>query len=120
MQTVAAMEQDVQTVAWRQEEVHALGKDLTGQPLDLDYGSITDPVANPASPTGVIGAVWSNEQNIADVATDIGSVVYLAQNLSAILDALAGGLRPSNNLSDLTDPAAARANLGLADLGTLT
>lgn len=86
-----------------------------------DFGAITQPpVGNTSPPGGNIVTVANNIDDIRTVAADIGSVVYLAQNLSAILDALAGGLRPSNNLSDLTDPAAARANLGLADLGTLT
>lgn len=117
---VASIAADVSTVASREDEVVALGGDLTGQPIVIDYGSITNPVSNPAAPSGVLGAVWTNAANIATVAGDIAAVVYVAQNLNAVLDALVGALRPSNNLSDLTDPAVARANLGLADLGGLT
>lgn len=118
--TVAGIAPHVTTVAGSDTQVVALGNDLTGQPIVIDYGSVTAPAANPAAPSGVLGAVWTNATNIAAVAGEIAAVVYVSQNLQAILDALVGALRPSNNLSDLTDPAAARANLGLADLGSIT
>lgn len=117
--TVAGIAADVTSVASHDAEVVALGSDLTGQPIVIDYGDLS-PAQNPATPSGVLGAVWANATNIAAVAGDIAAVVYVSQNLQAVLDALAGALRPSNNLSDLTDVDQARANLGLADLGGIT
>lgn len=116
--TVANIATDVSTVADNEIEVSAIGRDLTGQPIVIDYGDL-GPVDNPASPAGVLGDIWSARSDIHDVSNDIDNIVYVAQNLAAILSALSGALVPANNLSELTDPAQARANLGLADLGGL-
>ncbi|KCV34430.1 hypothetical protein L489_5675, partial [Bordetella bronchiseptica 00-P-2730] len=107
---------DVSTVAENEAAVAALGNDLTGQPMVIDYGDLS-PASNPAAPAGVLGAVWANAENIAAVAENIAVIIEAANNLPAILAALSGALVPANNLSDLADPAAARANIGLADLG---
>ncbi|MFU1980132.1 hypothetical protein [Bordetella hinzii] len=116
VQTVAGIAADVSTVAENEAAVAALGNDLTGQPMVIDYGDLS-PTSNPAAPAGVLGAVWANAENIAAVAENIAVIIEAANNLPAILAALSGALVPANNLSDLADPAAARANIGLADLG---
>lgn len=116
--TVANIATDVSTVADNEIKISAIGRDLTGQPIVIDYGDL-GPVDNPASPAGVLGDIWSARSDIHDVSNDIDNIVYVAQNLAAILSALSGALVPANNLSELTDPAQARANLGLADLGGL-
>jgi len=116
---VAGIATDVSTVANNEAAIVALGKDLTGQPLVLDYGDLSL-ASNPAAPTGVLGAIYDNAANIAAVAANITAVARVANDLAAILAALSGVLVPANNLSDLTNAATARANLGLADLGGLT
>ncbi len=119
IQTVSGISTDVTNVADNEDAVVAVGSDLMGQPIVIDYGDLT-PATNPAAPSGVLGAVWANAANIAAVAGEIAAVVYVSTHLSEILDALAGALITTNNLSDLDDPATARANLGLADLGGIT
>lgn len=119
VQAVAGIAADVATVADNEAAIVALGNDLTGQPLVLDYGDLS-PASNPAAPTGALGAIYANGANIAAVAANIAAVVQVANDLAAILAALSGALVPANNLSDLTNAATARANLGLADLGGLT
>ncbi|QII84170.1 hypothetical protein G3T20_05310 [Bordetella hinzii] len=60
--------------------------------------------------------------NVADVNTVAGiaaDVQTVAANVAAIIAALSGALTPANNLSDVADVAEARANLGLADLGSI-
>ena len=116
--TVAGIASDVTTVATNKDEVVAVGSDLIGQPIVVDYGDLS-PATNPAAPVGALGSVWANAANIAAVAGEMAAVVYVSQNLQSIIDALDGALITTNNLSDLTDPAQARANLGLADLGGL-
>lgn len=116
IQTVAGIASEVVIVAENETVVEAVGRDLNGQPIVLDYGDLT-PAKNPATPSGVLGAVWTNAANIAAVAGEIPAVIYVSQHLTDILAALSGALVPINNLSDLDDPATARANLGLADLG---
>lgn len=119
VQTVAGISGDVQTVSANEDVIKFVGDDLTGQPIVIDYGDLS-PTQNPASPQGVIGAVWNNEQDISAVAADISSLVYVAQNLAAILSALSGALVPANNLSDLHSIQQARVNLGIADMGDLS
>jgi len=70
-----------------------------------------------------IDAVADSAANISTVADNIADIIEVANNLSDILAALygtpSGALMPANNLSDLANPATARANLGLADLGSI-
>jgi len=119
VQAVAGIAADVTTVADADAAIVALGNDLTGSPIVIDYGSVADAASNPAAPGGVLGAVWVNAKNIAVVAENIAAIIDAANNLPAILAALSGALVPTNNLSDLADPATARANIGLADLGSI-
>ncbi|MEX3628267.1 MAG: hypothetical protein VB138_01145 [Burkholderia sp.] len=115
--TVATSIADVNAVADNQTAISAVAVDLQGAPVAIDYGNASAPT-NPASPTGVLAAVYSNASNITAVAQQIAAVQTVATNLAAILAALSGGLTAANNLSELTNPAAARAHLGLVDLGT--
>lgn len=115
--TVAGISADVTTIADNEAAVVAVGQDLNGLPVAVDYGSITDPATNPVSPGGVLGAVYANAVNISAVAAIAEDVQTVAENIAAIIAALSGALTPANNLSDVEDVAQARANLGLADLG---
>ncbi len=116
VKTIASITADVSTVANANAAVVALGNDLTGLPIVIDYGDLS-PTSSPAAPTGVLGTVWANAENIAAVAANMTAVIQAANNLPEILAALSGALVPANNLSELTDPAIARASLGLADMG---
>lgn len=115
--TVAGISPKVTTVADNKTAVVALGNDLTGLPVSVDYGAITDPANNPVSPGGVLGAVYANAADITTAAANIAAILNVSANMAAILAALSGALTPANNLSDVANVATARANLGLADLG---
>lgn len=119
VQTVAGIALELVTVAENEDVVEAVGRDLNGQPIVLDYGDLS-PAENPATPSGVLGAVWTNAANIAAVAGEISAVAYVSQHLQSILDALDGALITTNNLSDLDNREQALANLGLDDLGGIT
>ncbi len=56
---VAGDKANIDIVAANQAPIHALGSDLVGSPMVVDYGDLS-PATNPASPTGAIGAVYAN------------------------------------------------------------
>lgn len=56
---VAGDKANIDIVAANQAPIHALGNDLTGSPMVVDYGDLST-ATNPASPTGAIGAVYAN------------------------------------------------------------
>ena len=114
--TVAGNIADVNTVADNQAAVAAVAVDLQGAPVAIDYGDASEPT-NPATPTGVLASIYGSLPDIDAVAAKLADIQTVAANLADILAALSGALVPANNLSELTDPAAARANLGLVDLG---
>lgn len=114
--TVAGNIADVNTVADNQAAVAAVAVDLQGAPVAIDYGDASEPT-NPATPTGVLVSIYGSLPDIDAVAAKLADIQAVAANLADILAALSGALVPANNLSELTDPAAARANLGLVDLG---
>lgn len=82
--TVAGISTEVKAVGDNADAVEFLGNALTGSPLVIDYGSIADPVSNPASPVGVIGAVYANKDNITTVAGSIANVNTVAENIDAV------------------------------------
>lgn len=65
-----------------------------------------------------IDAVAADLVNIDAVAADLANIDIVATNIAAILASVAGALQRALNLSDLTDVAAARGNLGLGTLAT--
>ncbi|MER1940511.1 hypothetical protein ABS755_07355 [Castellaniella sp. FW104-16D08] len=117
--TVAGSIGNVDTVAASNVAVGAVATDLQGAPVAIDYGSVADPAANPATPTGVLASVYSNASDISTAASNMAAIQNVSANMASILAALSGAVAAANNLSELTDPAAARANLGLADMGGL-
>lgn len=114
--TVADNIADVNLVADNQAVVAAVAVDLQGAPVAIDYGDASAPT-NPATPTGVLASIYGSLPDIGTVAAQVAAIQTVAANLADILAALSGALVPANNLSELTDPAVARANLGLVDLG---
>ena len=61
--------------------------------------------------TTLIAAIDAKAQSIAGTSTDAKDLVFLGKAIEAIENAT--GLKSANNLSDLNNPTAARANLGL-------
>lgn len=94
--TVAGIAPSVSTVASNQTLIAALGTDLTGGPITLDYGDLGEN-RNPATPIGVLGAIYAiisqivtvanNNANVTTVGTNIAGVNTAATNIAAILDA---------------------------------
>jgi hypothetical protein len=97
---------DVQTVGASIADIQAVVADLA---------SITSVAADLVN----IDLVAGDLANIDIVAADITSVVTVATNIAAILASVAGALQRVLNLSDLTDVAAARGNLGLGSVAVL-
>lgn len=67
--TVAGDKINIDIVAANQAPIHALGNDLVGSPMVVDYGDLS-PATNPASPTGAIGAVYANLAVIQSAPTN--------------------------------------------------
>ena len=94
--TVAGIAPSVSTVAANQALIAALGTDLTGGPITLDYGDLGEN-RNPATPIGVLGTIYAiisqivtvanNNANVTTVGTNIAGVNTAATNIAAILDA---------------------------------
>ena len=94
--TVAGIASSVSTVAANQTLIAALGTDLTGGPITLDYGDLGEN-RNPATPIGVLGTIYAiisqivtvanNNANVTTVGTNIAGVNTAATNIAAILDA---------------------------------
>ena len=94
--TVAGIAPSVSVVAANQAIVAALGTDLTGGPITLDYGDLGEN-RNPATPIGVLGTIYAiisqivtvanNNANVTTVGTNIAGVNTAATNIAAILDA---------------------------------
>lgn len=94
--TVAGIASSVDTVAANQTLIAALGTDLTGGPITLDYGDLGEN-RNPATPIGVLGTIYAtisqivtvanNNANVTTVGTNIAGVNTAATNIAAILEA---------------------------------
>jgi hypothetical protein len=121
--TVATNIADVSAVNTDIGSVKAVAGDLGGTwgtGVTYDFGAITDaPVGVISPPGGNIVIVAANITDIVTVADNIVPVVIVATNIDAILASVAGALQRALNLSDLTDVAVARTNLGLGDVAVL-
>ncbi len=116
--TAATNIANVNAVGSNIANVNAAAVDLQGAPAAIDYGDLSA-ATNPATPTGVLASVYSNQSSITTTANNMASVVNVSTNMASILAALSGAVAAANNLSELTNPATARVNLGLADMGSL-
>jgi hypothetical protein len=94
--TVAGIETDVTTLAGIETEVvevseniiavNAVGSDLAGLPIDVDYGDLS-PAVNPAAPVGALGSVYAIRDEIVDVAAidaDVPIVAGIAANVTTV------------------------------------
>ena len=114
--TVASNIVDVQTVAGDTAVINAVAANATNINTVANASTSINTVAVSIDGVNLVAVRMADVQTVASNAADI---TLLAENLDAILDALSGALVPANNLSELTDPAQARTNLGLADMGGL-
>lgn len=76
IQTVAGVATNIPTVATNAAAVSAIGNDLNGAAITLDYGDL-GAATNPASPTGVIGTIYDNIDTISALSA-------AADNLAAL------------------------------------
>lgn len=136
IQTVATVASQVPTVATNAAAVRAIGDDLNGAAITLDYGDLGT-ATNPASPTGVIGTIYDNIDTIAaladaadDLATlgtltdeieDLGALTTELEDLGAItaditaVGAIAGDIATVNaNAANITTVAT-----DIADVNTV-
>jgi len=86
--TVAGIDTEVTTVSTNAAYVEAIGKDLTGQAITLDYGDL-GAVNNPAFPQGVLGSIYDNLDEIALVAAVDDEIATVAGDIDAIVAAAA-------------------------------
>lgn len=75
--TVAADKANIDTVAANQAAIHAVGNDLVGSPMVVDYGDLSA-ATNPASPAGAIGAVYSNLTAIQNASANAATATAQA------------------------------------------
>jgi hypothetical protein len=74
---------DVSTVANNIAKIDAVGQDLNGLPITVDYGDLS-PAVNPASPSGAIGAVYDHIDEIDTVSNSIAAVNNVAGNTTNV------------------------------------
>lgn len=118
--TVAGIAPSVSAVAANQTLIAALGTDLTGGPITLDYGDLGEN-QNPATPVGVLGTIYAivaqivtvanNSANVTTVGTNIASVNTAATNIAAIIDA------PNQATIATTQAGIATTQAGIATSG---
>lgn len=117
IQTVAGVASSIPTVATNAAAVSAIGNDLNGAAITLDYGDL-GAATNPASPTGVIGTIYDNIdtiESLADAADDLAA-------LGAVTDEIANLAPLTTEITDLgaiTSDITAAAAINTADLSTV-
>ena len=78
--TVAADHTPINVIGSNSAQVVALGNDLTGLPVAVDYGDLS-PATNPAGASGVIATVYNDLTNINTVASDKANIDAVAGDL---------------------------------------
>jgi hypothetical protein len=101
---------NVSTITDNIDKINTVAGDLNGSRDSFDYGSIasTDPVSNPASPTGAL-------QGVYDIRTDITTVSGISANVTTVADndtnitTIAGNMTAINNAQTAANNASADA-----------
>lgn len=95
---VAANSTNINTVSANTSSVAALGLDLTGMPVGVDYGDLT-PATNPAGASGIMATVYNN----------LTSINTAAANITAINAAPANAIAAGNSATAAAGSATAAA-----------
>jgi hypothetical protein len=101
---------NVSTITDNIDTINTVAGDLNGSRDSFDYGSIasTDPVSNPASPTGAL-------QGVYDIRTDITTVSGISANVTTVADndtnitTIADNMTAINNAQTAANNASADA-----------
>jgi hypothetical protein len=117
IQTVATVASQVPTVATNAAAVRAIGDDLNGAAITLDYGDLGT-ATNPASPTGVIGTIYDNIDTIAALADAADDLATLG-TLTTEIEDLGALTTEIEDLGAITADITATAALSSADLSTV-
>jgi len=117
IQTVATVASQVPTVATNAAAVRAIGDDLNGAAITLDYGDLGT-ATNPASPTGVIGTIYDNIATITALSAAADNLEALGNVTTEIADL---GLLTTEitDLGAITSDITAAAAINSADLSTV-